>query len=768
MKPELRFDQSVIPPGILLILLIILGIVIVRSYRKEGLGRYQRIPLRGLCAFRIAAIAAVIFILLKPVWFRLQESVEAGTVLILVDASESMEISDAPGRRLEKARSAAKELAGSLDDEYRVRSYGFAAYPEIVGNEELGSLEVRVTGATNIGGSIQEAAQAESGSEIAAIILLSDGQHNSGTTPREVVGTLRERSIPVFTVGIGAESRFKDLELREFSGPRAMFREEEARCTIRVVNYGFDEQEVPFRIRIEEHRPTFQGDSVDPRSGQAVVDRAIPLPPPGTEERHTFAFTPEFEGVYRLSAEVERLPGEEVTENNVREMEIEVTRERLRVLLVESTPRWEYGFVLRSLRTDRRFAAAGLIQIQDGTYRFQGVELNPEQPWANRLYDIPLNPDWSRVDAVILGDVPAGNFQLEALEALRDRIQEKGMVLIMIPGPRTSDSNAFEATPLGPLLPLRGMGKRIPEAIRVAPSSAGTDHPIMRVGPADQPVKKWWDGLHPLWGLYPVKEVAAASLVLAEAELAGEVHPVISFRHAGQGKILQLAVDDTWRWRVQSQPGHFAGSPPSTFWRQAVRWLITGRIDDPGGGVRLLLEKSTFTRGERVDIEARVEVPPRLQGVPLRLTAEMVGADGMSKPVTMEVPSRASQDYPGTEIYRYSYVPLVYGSYQIRAVAYAGEETVGRDEASFSVAESGLERARASLDRPLLEDVAHATGGRYFDADEYQQLPPLIPERKAVRVEPTTTRIWDSPAVFGVVVLAIGIEWLIRKRKDMA
>jgi len=767
MGTQIRFDQAVLPPAILIIILIILGIVVFRSYRAERFRRYPKRLVRTLIALRILALAAVGFILLKPELFHLHETREPGTLLLLADMSESMDISDAPGKRYIRAREIAEEIASSIGDRLDVRAFGFSAFPEPVDRSAIGSLEIQASGATNIGGSIREAVQSEAEAGIAAVVVISDGQHNTGPGPEAVAALLRRRDIPVFAVGVGSESAFRDLEIRDFSGPSLVFRGEAARLTVRIVNFGFDRAEIPFRIRIDGYRPPATGGPAVSPEGTMIVDRSLPLPPPGTEEQHTVTFVPKDEGVYRLVAEIDTLPGEEVAENNARRLDLEVTRKRLRVLVIEANPRWEYTFLLRALRMDRRFAAGGLLEMQDGDYRYQGAELFPDNPMGGKVHHPPLDPDWSKLDSVVLGDVPAGDLAAGSLERLRRQVEEKGLALAVIPGERTVSEGGLASSPIGPLLPFRNLGAPVKGPFGVIPTASGLTHPLMQVGPTTIPVGEFWEGLSPVWGVYRTGEPSAGALVLART--SGEPgYPVIAIRNAGRGRVLELAAEDTWRWRVADPTGRVVGAAPATFWRQAIRWLITGRTDDPGTGVRLLVEKSLFTRGERVEIEARVDTPARIEPGTVRVSGEIIGPDGIAEPVQFNAVGGGGPEPEAGAAYRYAFVPLSFGGYTVRVSAFSGEEPLGRDEKVFFVSESGLERTRTSLNRRLLQELAGSTGGEYFDADEAGRVAELIPDRETIRVQPVTTRLWDNPFIYLVFVAAVGTEWFLRKRRDMA
>ncbi len=63
-------------------------------------------------------------------------------------------------------------------------------------------------------------------------------------------------------------------------------------------------------------------------------------------------FRPTAPGRVTLTVEVAPVPGELDESNNVRTFEIDVREERLRVLLVEGAPRWEYRYLRNALVRD--------------------------------------------------------------------------------------------------------------------------------------------------------------------------------------------------------------------------------------------------------------------------------------------------------------------------------------------------------------------------------------------------------------------------------
>ena len=70
---------------------------------------------------------------------------------------------------------------------------------------------------TDINTALQKAA--EKHPRLGAVVLLSDGDWNTGETPAQAAMRLRMREVPVFTVPIGSETRLPDFELTSFEVP---------------------------------------------------------------------------------------------------------------------------------------------------------------------------------------------------------------------------------------------------------------------------------------------------------------------------------------------------------------------------------------------------------------------------------------------------------------------------------------------------------------------------------------------------------------------
>ncbi len=783
MKPEIRFE-SIFPPLFLVALMIAAAVVVIISYRREGVGRYSRRVLRILATLRLLVIAAILFILAKPVLHRLVEIREPATVMLLVDASESMATRDVLGdwQRFEKAKALAYDYSKALSKRFRVRPYTFSTSLSPVESDSIPSQEIHASGATNLAGSMDEALIGEAGQTAAGMIVLTDGAHNTGPSIGDVIPHLKDRSIPVYAVGIGEKTGYVDLEVREFSGPPFAYAGETLELKVRVANYGIDNPPGKLNVRIESHSPLDPGRKPDDRVGESLPAENLEIPPPGSERSYRFEFQVRDEGVYRLVAEVPTVPGETMPENNRKELLIETTKRRLRVLYIEGTPRWEYKFLQQALRTDKRFLVSGLIRYQAGKFWFQGAEIDPAKPWGGRIHKVPLDPNWDGIDAVIMGDLTVTNFTEDSLARLNKAVEEGKTNLVFIPGPVSSIDGGLSRSPLGKWVPFRGESTRVEGAVTVRPDYTQPDSRVLDPSggsltppsaPAGKESARGPESSLGEWprtssGYYSFGSLAPGAGILAKGASQGREAPVIALqRSPGGGKVLGLAVDDTWRWRSAGSGGDVVTDFPLAFWRQVIRWLITGSIDDPDVGIYLTVDKSHYIRGDNVSLGIRGMLPSGTSVGDARIDVEYLEPDGVGRPLEI-LPSSAGGDSDQSFEFQRTLTPRRPGKHTVRAVLSARDEVIDRAEVSFTVSDTALEKAQAGLNEELLRRLANETGGRYYPATAAENLPKDIPDKVNIDIRPLDTSLWDNPFLFLVIILLLGAEWALRKRRDLA
>ena len=111
-------------------------------------------------------------------------------------------------------------MLDSLNRSFQTRLYRVDDVPARIDN--LKDLQPNAP-STRIGDSLKQLSDETSDLPIGAVVLLSDGDDNSGGISADAISALRARHIPVHTVGFGREHAAHDVELDDVVvAPRAL------------------------------------------------------------------------------------------------------------------------------------------------------------------------------------------------------------------------------------------------------------------------------------------------------------------------------------------------------------------------------------------------------------------------------------------------------------------------------------------------------------------------------------------------------------------
>ncbi|HET9872464.1 MAG TPA: VWA domain-containing protein [Propionibacteriaceae bacterium] len=154
---------------------------------------------------------------------------ERATVVLVIDASLSMQATDVQPTRLDAAKAAAIEFVDELPEKYNVSVVSMAGSASILvpptlahNTVENAIHSIQLQESTAIGEGIAAAMRAlqqapkdpKNPDSVApgAIVLLSDGSNTAGRAPQQAAAASREAKVPVYTIAYGTENGYVDLE----------------------------------------------------------------------------------------------------------------------------------------------------------------------------------------------------------------------------------------------------------------------------------------------------------------------------------------------------------------------------------------------------------------------------------------------------------------------------------------------------------------------------------------------------------------------------
>ncbi len=154
---------------------------------------------------------------------------ERATVVLVIDASLSMEATDVKPTRLDAAKEAAIEFVARLPEKYNVSVVSMAGSAAVLvppttahNTVENAIRSIRLQDSTAIGEGIatglaalrQAPKNPDDPDAVApgAIVLLTDGKNTTGRAPLQAAADAKAAKVPVYTIAYGTENGYVDLD----------------------------------------------------------------------------------------------------------------------------------------------------------------------------------------------------------------------------------------------------------------------------------------------------------------------------------------------------------------------------------------------------------------------------------------------------------------------------------------------------------------------------------------------------------------------------
>jgi uncharacterized membrane protein len=682
-------------------------------------------------------IVTLLLLLWEPAITVAELAPQQNVIAVVLDDSRSMAIADSgrdgkTTREAEAARVLQEGVLAGLQKKFQVRLYRLDSRLTAAGS--LAAIQPTAA-ATHLNDGLRQLAADTTDLPIGAVVLLSDGSENavdgSGDLALPTMQALRNRRLPVHTVGFGKELLTRDVELTD----------------VQVASRAMADSRIP--VTVGFHQRGYAGSQVllAVHAGDKTLgSRAVTLGPDGEAQRETVYFSAGGAGVKSLQVSLSLLAGEENANNNALTRLLAVTDDQRRILYVEGEPRWEYKFIRRAEDDDRIVQVASMLRTTENKIYRQGIS-DPKE-----LADgFPVRAeDLFAYQGIIVGSVEASYFSPLQQELLREFVDRRGGGLLFLGGRFSLGDGGWGGSSLVDLLPtvLPRSGHtfhRNPATAEL--TAAGADSPIVRL--MDDPTKnvERWKKLTYLMDYQDAGTAKPGATVLAQMHAGGRTLPLLVTQEYGRGRTAVMATSGSWRWQM-SQP--LGDTAHDTFWQQLLRWLV---LSTPGQ-VTVTAPTQTLMDDGHIELTASVRNKEYLPAADAQVTAHFIGPDGISALIDMTPVA----DKPG--MFRAAWTAEKPGSYLAEVTA----ASVGSGTLPFQRIDGVAESFHIEQNRELLQKLASETGGRYWRPDELSRLPSEISYSDAGVSVRDIKELWNMPIVFLWLLLLVAAEWLLRRK----
>lgn len=569
-----------------------------------------------------------------------------------------------------------------------------------------------------------------------AVVLISDGDWNLGNPPVGSAQKMLLQKVPLFTIPVGSKNRLPDIEILNITAP----------------TYGIigEPIQIPFSIRSSlKHDVNTVVRLRDTVSGTEVTKKVRLL----AEKTHygNLLWRINREGPSKLELSIPVADSELVKGNNSQQFIIQGKRENLKVLVIESTPRWEYRFIRNALSRDPGVDLDCLL-LHPNLGSGDGPDYIPQFPSS-------LN-ELQKYDVVFLGDVGIGKGQLtlKQTELLKGLVENQASGIVFIPGSQ-GNQRTLLSTPLGELIPVI-LDTSKPEGISestaspLSLTSQGTSSLLTMLGDNEKENEQIWQDLPGFYWSAAIEKAKGGADVLAthanRRNRYGRI-PLLITKTAVNGKVLYLGHDSAWRWRRGVEDlYHYR------FWGQVARWMSYQRNMAAGERVRLYYSPDRPKIGDFVTLNANAFSS---DGIPLSegsVYVDISSPDGSMTRIELDKSEAAWGSYTGR-------VRITLPGEWTLQSGISGDSTADTVETTIIAQGEDLEKTGQPARPEVLEEMARVANGLSIKPHQIKDIASMInalPKRKPIE---ESIPLWAQISTMVVLIILLGIFWVLRK-----
>jgi uncharacterized membrane protein len=694
--------------------------------------RNWRLPVVWLLESMTAGV--LLLLLWQPALVVTELQPRQNIVAILVDDSRSMgQVENGTTRENAALRALQSGVLPRLQQNFQTRLYRFDT--GVTPIAQLAQLGTAAAPATHIGDSLEQLLTQTADLPLGAILLLSDGGDNSGGVSQRALDALRNRNVPVYTVGFGSSQVPRDVQIEDVVlTPRALAGSRLS-ATVKFQQRGFSGQKSTLTVRDRT---------------RVLSSKEVAFMPDGRVQTENLLFNVGAAGARTLQFAVEPLAGEANRANNVLTRLVSVEPEPRRILYFEGEPRWEYKFIRRAADDDRMVQLVSMLRTTENKIYRQGISDSRElaQGFPTQAQDL------FGYDALIVGSVDAGYFTPAQQQLIRDFVDRRGGGLLLLGGRQSLSDGVWGGSEVADLLPVvlpdaRETFHREPATVSLTP--AGAESVITRLVDDSTANQERWRKLPYLMDYQDPGKPKPGAAVLAQMHVGEHTMPLLVTESYGRGRTAVLATGGTWRWQM-SLP--LNDKSHDLFWQQLLRWLVS----DTRGRLVASVAKLTLFDDGHAHLTADVRDKEYHPAADLSVAAHVIGPSGLSAQLELSpVPNE-----PGR--FQADWTAPAAGLYVTELTARRGAEEIGSDVVTFQRLDGVAENFHTEQDRNLLETLATNTGGRYVNPADLAGVAAEIPYSKAGVSVQQIKELWNMPAAFLLILSLRAGEWLLRRR----
>ncbi len=579
---------------------------------------------------------------------------------------------------------------------------------------------------TNLSLSVSEIFSKHRGSLPDGIVIFTDGNSSFGDQGllSDIAPRCRKANLPLFVVGLGSQRSPDDVLIKN----------------VRYESTGFAGSEMQIDVDLEKSSTLSQEVEITLSQfpSEVVTIESMDMQKTGSFSLKTPQLKP---GRNDFQIQVTELPGEADLRNNLAEIHIHARETRLKVLMIERLPRWEFHHLKKTWERDKNVQLDVFLIGSDRQFALED---------KSALSQLPASLDEVlKYDVVVMGDVDLQTLNPQFVQQLPVFLREHGGGLLLITGAQFNPATYLNSS-LATLIPLQ----------RYSINTSKTRDMQMRLTLEGRENRLFsqLDGTASLEQLTlhsipeAVVDLRSGASILLEGRSANDApQPLILSMRAGNGQVLQHLFDQAWRWRAMD-------AVYETYWAHVIRFLAKQRMQLTRSPYDLSVPHKQFQVGEEVVVQLQVYS----QGEILPDSVELLlQKDGQPMPSVL-----LKRMTGKSESYQLSLKELAPGTY----ISSVNLNTLQATPVTttWNVSDIDRERTYAPMNRKDLAQAAKLSGGGFYEVWELDEMLRDLPRTsRGQQLHSEEVPIWNRWEIVCSLMVLLTTDWILKRTRSL-
>ncbi len=512
------------------------------------------------------------------------------------------------------------------------------------------------------------------------IFIFSDGINYTSELP-----SLQKNEMTIFPICF-KEENFKDLALSRIRTSKIGFKDIEHIITINIISYKYESVKCNIQLIDFENKEVLCSKDFIVKEGENEV---------------ILSFIPKKIGKNKYLIKLKELKDEITYENNKKYFDLEVKKNKIRVLYICGQPSPEYFHLRNLLKNDPSVDLVSFVILR-----------NPESVVVVSDDDLALIPfptydifvkELFNYDLVIFENFTYNKFGIYThyLENIKKFVLSGGG-FIMIGGVNSFFLGGYKFTPIEEILPVELSEKERFLYLEYRPQVVNYNNKFVKILYDEKENKNLWENIPKLGNYQKVTTKQDANIILKYQN-----DPIMCYSKKDKGKVFVSLTNTTWRWNFGNllQKRYDYKNLYNKFWKNIIYWCA---------GVEDLKDIYIICSDNyNIDEEVEINVFSNLdEKVNSTLNGFVIFPDGNKRNVSIN----KIED----KRYKFKFIPNMVGQYKIVIIAQKAKDLdFIKEEKNISVDYLNFEEiARLKPDIEYMSKLAKISGQKIYFLEE--------------------------------------------------